>query len=224
MGPASRGLGTTGGAVRFEPALRQQAGRVAQALDVRDPRVRAALAELPRHLFLDEALRSRAYADEALPIGFGQTLSRLSTVARMTEALELSPQDRVLEVGTGSGYQTAVLARLAAEVYTVERIPALALRARRRLHLLGAHNVHVRAGDGAAGWPEAAPFRAILVTAAAREVPVSLLEQLAPGGRLVLPVEEGTGQVIRRIVRGPEERWEEETLESCHFVPLVSGG
>jgi protein-L-isoaspartate(D-aspartate) O-methyltransferase len=210
--------------VRFEPALRQQAVRAAEGLGVRDARVKEALAELPRHLFLDEALRSRAYADEALPIGFGQTLSRLSTVARMTEALELLPDDCVLEVGTGSGYQAAVLSRLAAEVYTVERIPALALRARRLLHQLGAYNVHVRAGDGAEGWPEAAPFRAILVTAAAREVPARLLEQLAPGGRLVLPVAEGTGQVIRRIVMGPEGTCEEEVLETCHFVPLVSQG
>lgn len=210
--------------MRFEPALRRSAAQATEELGVRDARVRAALAALPRHLFLDEALRARAYADEALPIGFGQTLSRLSTVARMTEALELEPDDCVLEVGTGSGYQAAVLSRLAAHVYTVERIPALALRARRLLHQLGAYNVHVRAGDGAEGWPEAGPFPAILVTAAAREVPVALLGQLAPGGRLVLPVAEGAGQVIRRIVRRLEGPWEEEVLESCRFVPLVSQG
>lgn len=210
--------------MRSPSTLRRLAAKAAEQLGVRDVRVKAAVADLPRHLFLDEALRARAYADEALPIGFGQTLSRLSTVVRMTEALELAPADRVLEVGTGSGYQAAVLSRLCAEVYTVERIPALALRARRRLHQLGAYNVHVRAGDGADGWAEAAPFQAILVTAAAREVPARLLEQLDLGGRLVLPLEEGSGQVLRRILRGPEGTWEEEVLEPCRFVPFVSQG
>lgn len=208
----------------FEPALQRMAERAVGALGVRTPRVREALAAVPRHLFLDEALRARAYADEALPIGYGQTLSRLSTVARMAEALELRPGDRVLEVGTGSGYTAAVLARLASEVYSVERIPALALRARQRLHRLGAYHVHVRAGDGAEGWPEAAPFQAVLVTAAAQEVPPRLLEQLEPGGRLVVPVSEGTSQVLRRFLRGTDGAWEEEVLESCWFVPLVSQG
>ena len=200
------------------------AERVVAGLGLRDPRVARALAAVPRHLFLDEALRARAYADEALPIGYGQTLTRLSTVARMAEALELRPGDRVLEVGTGSGYTAAVLARLAAEVYSVERIPALALRARQRLHRLGAYHVHVRTGDGAEGWPEAAPFSAVLVTAAAREVPPRLLEQVAPEGRLVLPVAEGASQVLRRLVRGAEGEWTEEVLESCRFVPLVLAG
>jgi protein-L-isoaspartate(D-aspartate) O-methyltransferase len=186
--------------------------------------VRAALDKTPRQRFLDEALRGRAYDDDALPIGFGQTLSRLSTVARMTEALDTRPVHRVLEIGTGSGYQAAVLSHLVAEVYSVERIPALALRARKTLHQLGCYNVHVRTGDGAAGWPEEAPFDGILVAAAARAVPCPLLEQLAVGGRLVLPLAEGAGQELRRILRKDAESWDEEVLEPCRFVPLISLG
>lgn len=207
--------------VNFEPALRRLATQAAESLPVRDPRIVAALAALPRHLFVDEALRARAYDDDALPIGYGQTISRLSTVARMTEAVDPGPSDRVLEVGTGSGYQTAVLAKLSGEVYSIERIRALALRAQKRLHRLGIYGVSVRAGDGALGWPEAAPFQCILVAAAAREIPQALLDQMAVGGRLVLPVGEGDGQSLRRIVRRAEDSWIEELLESCRFVPLV---
>jgi protein-L-isoaspartate(D-aspartate) O-methyltransferase len=207
--------------LNFESALRRLAREAAGALALRDARVVEALASIPRHLFVDEALRARAYTDDALPIGFGQTISRLSTVGRMTEALDPRPTQRILEVGTGSGYQTAVLAHLAGEVYSIERVPALALRAQKTLRELGIHRVSLRAGDGGLGWPENAPFDGILVAAAAPRIPRSLLEQLAPGGRLVLPVGTGGGQSLRRFTRVSAEVWEEETLERCRFVPLI---
>jgi len=189
---------------------------------VKDARVLAALAKVPRHLFVDEALRHRAYSDDALPIGYAQTISKPSTVALMTAALELQPGDRVLELGTGSGYQAAVLAHLAAQVYSVERIGALALRARRVLAQLGIHNVEVRAGDGAAGWPGAAPFQGIIVTAAADRVPDALLVQLDLGGHLVIPVAGAQGQWLKRIVRTETDEWREEVLDPCRFVPFVT--
>ncbi len=191
---------------------------------VRDSRVLEALGRVPRHLFVDEALRHRAYADDALPIGFAQTISKPSTVALMTAALELQPGDRVLELGTGSGYQAAVLSHLAERVYSMERIGALALRAGRLLIELGIHNVEVRAGDGAAGWPGAAPFQGIIVTAAAGKVPEGLLLQLALGGHLVIPVADGEGQRLKRIVRTEENQWCEELLDACRFVPFVTEG
>ena len=208
----------------FEPALRRLASQSVGALGIRNMRVQLAMSCVPRHWFVDEALRARAYSDDALPIGYGQTISRMSTVARMTEALDPQGSDRVLEVGTGSGYQTAVLANLAAEVYSVERVAALALRARSLLHQLGVCAVQIRAGDGALGWAEAAPFQCILVTAAAREVPQSLLDQLAVGGRLVLPLGDGGAQTLRRVLRVSADAWEEEILEACRFVPLVREG
>ncbi len=190
---------------------------------VRCERVLRALLEVPRHLFVDEALWPRAYADDALPIGHGQTISKPSTVARMTEALGPGPEDRVLEVGTGSGYQAAVLGRLAGRVYTVERIAALAVRARGVLNRVGAVHVVVRPGDGALGWPGEGPFHGILVAAAADRPPRPLLEQLVVGGRLVIPVAGAGGQELRRVVREGEDAWREEVLEACRFVPLVSG-
>ncbi len=209
--------------MRFDGALRRLVAAVAETQDIRNPRVLDALARVPRHLFLEEALWARAYTDDALPIGFGQTISKPSTVARMTEALDPSPGDRILEVGTGSGYQAAVLAAMGAQVYSVERVSALALRARLALTRVGAFGVAVRPGDGALGWPEQAPFRGVLVTAAAPEVPRALLEQMEVGGRLVLPVGEGDGQRLRRLVRTDSATWAEEALEACRFVPLVAG-
>jgi protein-L-isoaspartate(D-aspartate) O-methyltransferase len=197
---------------------------LARTCGIRDPAVLDALARVPRNLFVEEALRERAWADDALPIGFGQTISKPSTVARMTEALALTPEDRVLEVGTGSGYQAAVLGCIVPEVFTVERIAPLALRARRLLTRLGFHRVHVRTADGSLGWVEESPFQGILVAAAAQDVPSSLKRQLATGGRLVAPVAGSQGQILRRLVRvGPDE-WQEEDLEACRFVPLVEGG
>jgi len=207
--------------VTYQGALRRLVDAVGEGCGVQDARVLEALGRVPRHLFVEEALRARAYTDDALPIGHGQTISRPSTVARMTEALAPAPGDRVLEIGTGSGYQAAVLAFMGARVYSVERIPGLALRARRVLTQIGAFAVSVRPGDGGKGWPEEAPFQGILMTAAAPEVPRLLLEQLEVGGRLVAPVGQGDGQSLRRVVRTSADTWTEEVLEPCRFVPFI---
>ena len=194
-----------------------------QGQGVSTPRVLEVIRATPRHLFVDEALASLAYDDTALPIGFGQTLSQPYIVARMTELLiEGGAVQRVLEVGTGSGYQAAVLAQLVEQVYTVERIEALLLRARRRFQELGLRNVLARHRDGGEGWPDYAPYDGILVTAAVPEVPSALLEQLAVGGCLVIPVGEGSTQRLHRIVRGLSG-FEETKLETVRFVPLQLG-
>jgi len=180
------------------------------------------MKRVPRHVFVDEALQERAYGDHALPIGEGQTISQPYIVAAMTEALQLRPRDRVLEIGTGSGYAAAVLAVIAADVYTVERLERLAESARRRLEELGFANVHVRHGDGSLGWPEHAPYDAIVVTAGGPIVPRSLLRQMAVGGRLVMPVGPTTrSQQLVRIVRTCEETYDPERLEDVAFVPLI---
>jgi len=179
--------------------------------------------DTPRHIFIDEALSHRAYEDTALPIGFNQTISQPYIVARMTELLlEGEPLNSVLEVGTGSGYQTAVLAQLVDQVFSVERIRPLQEKARKRLQRLKLHNVMLRHTDGGMGWPEKAPFDGILVTAAPREIPHELLEQLAVGGRLVIPVGHDE-QILKRITRVGEDKYETETLEAVRFVPLLSG-
>ena len=193
---------------------------------IRDPRVLAAFARVPRRLFVPEEAQAESEADRPLDIGHGQTISQPYVVAAMTEALGLTGRDRVLEVGTGSGYQTAILCELlplASVLRTIEVVPELAWRAKRLLHELGYDNVELRIGDGAAGWPEAAPFDAILVAAAPPEVPEALLEQLAPGGRLVLPVgprpEAQELQLWRKVAStGALER---RTLMHVRFVPLV---
>lgn len=179
--------------------------------------------DTPRHIFIDEALSHRAYEDTALPIGFNQTISQPYIVARMTELLlEGCTPEKVLEVGTGSGYQTAVLAQLVDQVFSVERIRPLQEKARKRLQRLKLHNVMLRHTDGGMGWPEKAPFDGILVTAAPREIPHELLEQLAVGGRLVIPVGHDE-QILKRITRVAEDKYETETLEAVRFVPLLSG-
>jgi protein-L-isoaspartate(D-aspartate) O-methyltransferase len=190
-----------------------------EARGVRDARVLAALRAVPRHRFVPEDVRHRAYEDSALPIGFGQTISQPYVVAAMTEALRPAAGDRVLEVGTGSGYQAAVLARLVEHVFTIEIVPELAESARRRLGALGVANVTVVTGDGFAGLPDESPFAGILVTAAPETVPPPLVEQLAVGGRLVIPV--GTAfQELRVLTRG-ERGVESRTLFPVRFVPLV---
>jgi protein-L-isoaspartate(D-aspartate) O-methyltransferase len=188
---------------------------------VRDARVLAALEAVPRHWLLPEALRSQAYRDNALPIGGGQTISAPSTVAAMSAALELTGGETVLEVGTGSGYQAAVLARLAERVVSIERLPRLAAEARRALDRLGVTNVVVHLGDGSLGRPSEAPYDAILITAGAPAVPEPLLAQLGRGGCLVAPVGPRDDQRLVRIRRASNDELEREVLGPCRFVDLV---
>lgn len=190
-------------------------------LDVIDPRVLAAMARVPRHRFVPAAYQAVAYADRALPIGWGQSISQPYVVALMTSLLQLEYGQRVLEVGTGSGYQAAVLAELTPHVYTVELIPELAMAAQARLRRLGYDRVRVRVGDGRLGWPEEAPFDAIVVTAAPHQIPPALLEQLRPGGRMVIPLGPQQGQSLWRIVRRPDGAVEMENVLPVLFVPLV---
>jgi protein-L-isoaspartate(D-aspartate) O-methyltransferase len=194
-----------------------------RALGIQDEKVLAVMAQLPRHIFVDEALASRAYEDIALPLGYGQTISSPHTVARMTELARAGrPLGRVLEIGTGCGYQTAVLARVAKQVYSIERLAALIRKARRNLGEAGVTNVHLRHGDGHAGMPEVAPFEAIVLTAAAPRAPDALLEQLDVGGRIVLPVERDGGQHLFLIERTPGGMVERR-MDPVVFVPLLRG-
>jgi protein-L-isoaspartate(D-aspartate) O-methyltransferase len=201
---------------------RARAALVAElrALGIRDGRVLAAMGRVPRHRFVPLSLLAFAYEDRPLPIGFDQTISQPYIVALSTEALDPAPTDRVLEVGTGSGYQTAILAELAGEVYTIERLPELARAARARLTQLGYRNIQVRVGDGTKGWPEAAPFPAIVVTAAAPRAPQSLLHQLGDGGRLVIPIGGKTSQDLWLIEKRGEQLVH-RCLCPCTFVPLI---
>lgn len=186
---------------------------------VRDPRVLAALRKIPRHLFVPDSHRRRAYADDPQPIGFGQTISQPFIVAVMTEALELRGCERVLEIGTGSGYQTAVLAELCAEVFTVETIAALSETARTTLDGLGYKNIRYRVGDGTFGWKEFAPYDGILAAAAPAEVPPALREQLKSGGRLILPV--GVEFQELMLITCGERGFEDRRLYPVRFVPLI---
>ncbi len=187
---------------------------------IADPRVLDAMRKVPRHLFVDEALRDQAYGDHPLPIGEGQTISQPYIVGLMTELLTLRGDEKILEVGTGSGYQTAVLAELARRVCSIERIPALAARARAILDELGYTNVWVRVGAGTLGWPDEAPFHRILVAAGAPAVPPPLFEQLAEGGRLVLPIGDSTAQTLT-IVEKVGGQMRTRPHSSCVFVRLV---
>ncbi len=191
-----------------------------QRRNVHDERVLQAMAVVPRHRFVPQQLSEHAYADNALPIGEGQTISQPFIVALTTAALRIQPQDRVLEIGTGSGYAAAVLAQLATEVWSVERVRSLALDAKQLLDELGYGNVHVGIGDGTSGWPDHAPYDAIAVAAAAPAIPQPLLEQLAPGGRLVLPVGSRDDQQMVRIVRTPQG-FTQQSLGPVRFVPLI---
>jgi len=192
---------------------------------VRDPRVLAAMRAVPRHEFVPAILRHLAYGDNPLTIGHGQTISQPYIVAKMTELAALKPSDRVLEVGTGSGYQAAVLAALVKEVCTIEIVAPLAEEARERLKRLGYANVEVRIGDGYAGWPEKAPFDAIVVTAGATHIPPPLVEQLKPGGRMVIPVGESSyDQELKVLRRGKTPKdIKVETIMPVRFVPLTGG-
>jgi protein-L-isoaspartate(D-aspartate) O-methyltransferase len=206
---------------------RRRMVRSLEARGIKDPRVLAAMRAIPREKFVDEALRGEAYGDAALPIGEQQTISQPWIVARMTELMEPDGTGRALEIGTGSGYHAAVLSRLFEQVYTVERLPALSRRALEIVRSAGIENVHFKIFDGTYGWSEFAPYRAIVVTAAAPDVPEPLLEQLEDGGRIVLPMGgngggEGSSEdhVLVRVTRRGQETIREEHGR-CRFVPLV---
>lgn len=193
---------------------------------IRHPDVLRIMSHTPRHWFLDEALSHRAYEDTALPIGLGQTLSQPYIVARMTELLleNKVKLDRVLEIGTGSGYQTAVLAQLVPRVWTLERIRALQVKARQRLSQLKLHNVHYRHADGGLGWTEYAPYDGIILTAAPLEIPAELLRQLAPDGVLVLPVGPESAQHLKVVKReGDADQYTRRNVETVRFVPMLPG-
>ena len=218
MVPDAAGAGLT------SQRARDRLVRILEGQGIRDPRVLDAVRTIPRHLFVEEALGHRAYENTALPIGHRQTISQPFIVARMTEALLEGERPRtVLEVGTGSGYQAAVLAQIVDRVYSVERIQALSRSARELLSRLGINNVNLRHGDGGEGWPEKAPFDGIILTAAPKEVPEALLTQLALGGRLVAPVEGPHGrQQLVRYTR-TEEAYVRDILDAVMFVPMLPG-
>ncbi|HYP31637.1 MAG TPA: protein-L-isoaspartate(D-aspartate) O-methyltransferase [Burkholderiaceae bacterium] len=203
---------------RDDMVERQLVGR-----GIRDDRVLRAMRTVPRERFVDERMAPFAYDDSPLPIEAGQTISQPFMVAWMVEAAEVGPDDRVLEIGTGSGYASAVLARVADTVHTIERHELLARGARARLDALGCRNIHLRTGDGTLGWPEAAPFDAILVAAAGPEVPAPLKEQLRVGGRLLMPLDVGDHgtQRLLKVVRHGESDYGRQTLGSVAFVPLI---
>ncbi|HWM29806.1 MAG TPA: protein-L-isoaspartate(D-aspartate) O-methyltransferase [Woeseiaceae bacterium] len=213
----ARGIGMTSARTRDRLVSRLA------AQGIRSNAVLERIRNVPRHLFVDEALASRAYEDTALPIGQGQTISQPFVVARMTESLlDDFAGDRVLEIGTGCGYQTAVLAPLVKEVFTVERIPELLRRSRQRLRDLDLYNVRFRLGDGWEGWPKYAPYDGIIVAAAAPELPPKLLAQLAPGGRLIIPIGPPGRQELCRITHD-DDHYERSSLGAVSFVPLVHG-
>ncbi|MFW5973364.1 MAG: protein-L-isoaspartate(D-aspartate) O-methyltransferase [Bacteroidota bacterium] len=208
---------------------REQLVEQLRSKGITDERVLKAIGSVPRHLFVDQALRRRAYEDEALPIGLKQTISQPFTVAYQTMLLAPKPNERILEIGTGSGYQAAVLCEMGARVFSVERHRALLERTKRLLDELG-YRVVARHGDGSLGWPSYAPFDGIVVTAGAADVPNALLEQLRmpeetrAGGRLIIPVGSPEGQVMNRIIRSGPGEFEREEMSVFRFVPLVGGG
>jgi protein-L-isoaspartate(D-aspartate) O-methyltransferase len=211
-----------GSDARFADLRNQMVENQLASRGIRNAAVLEAMRRIPRHLFLDPGQWEAAYEDSPVPIGYGQTLSQPYIVAFMTEQLELSGTEKILEIGTGSGYQTAVLAELAREVYTLEIIEALAGRARALLENLGYSNVHFAIGDGRAGWPEESPFDAILAAAAADDFPRPLLDQTADGGRLILPL--GLEHQELWIFRRTGKEWISRRLLPVRFVPLVHGG
>ncbi|HNY50185.1 MAG TPA: protein-L-isoaspartate(D-aspartate) O-methyltransferase [Smithella sp.] len=205
-----------------KPRLRMVESQI-KARGIKDERVLMAMETIPRHLFVDEGLMEQAYSDSPLPIGEHQTISQPYIVALMTEALELKGRERVLEIGTGSGYQTAILASLADRVFSVERIASLATGARKILDKLNFYNVAIRVGDGSYGWSDEAPFDAIITTAAAPDIPQYLLEQLIPGGRMVVPAGGREVQTLYKLTRSKDNPQEiiKEDLGGCRFVSLI---
>lgn len=217
MSAANSGIGMTSQRTRMRMVERLR------GQGIRDELILAAMGEVPRHIFVDEALASRAYEDMALPLGFGQTISSPYTVARMLELLRGGGTlDKVLEIGTGCGYQAAVLSRLAREVYSVERLAPLLTKARRHLRDARAHNVRVRNADGNMGMPEQAPFDGIIVAAAATHVPQALREQLAAGGKLVIPLTHHGKQALH-VIEKTAQGYVDRKVEVANFVPLLPG-
>lgn len=206
--------------MKFRRLLEKMVSTQIEVRDIHDQRVLEAMRKVPRQLFVSEALQDQAFGDFPLPIGDGQTISQPFIVAEMTQALELTQNDRVLEIGTGSGYQTAILAELAYRVYTIERVRKLFIGARKILDQLHYHNVVAKCSDGTLGWAEESPFDAIIVTAGAPEVPDALVEQLEEGGRLVIPVGGRLSQTLLKIERH-EDGIRKTNLGGCRFVKLI---
>ena len=204
-----------------EPARRLMVRDQLEARGIRDARVLRAMSAISRHAFVPAPFQSQAYDDLPLPLGFGQTISQPFIVALMTSELRLTGQERVLEIGTGSGYQTAILSWLCREVYSIERLPELLDAARRQFATLSRANIRLKCGDGAQGWPEHAPYDAILVAAAAPAVPPALLEQLKPGGRMVIPLGPPDQQVLTLVEPSPT-RVSSRPITGCVFVPLIT--
>jgi protein-L-isoaspartate(D-aspartate) O-methyltransferase len=220
-GVGGRGNGARDEGDAFTVARRRMVDEQLRDRGVRDERVLAVMGAVPRHVFVDPAFVARAYGDHALPTAEGQTISQPYIVARMLELLSVLPEQRVLEIGTGSGYQTALIARLAERVFSVERVPSLLRAAQTRLTQLGIHNVALRHGDGSLGWQEFAPYARVLVSAAAPRVPDALRAQLGEGGVLVIPVGGPKLQHLEVWRRLPGDQWRHEQRGECRFVPLV---
>lgn len=206
---------------RFTLARKWMVGKQLRERDIHDPKVLKTMALVPRHLFVPESYQDKAYDDQPLPIGLDQTISQPYIVALMTQILELKGHEKVLEVGTGSGYQTAILARIAKKVYTIERHASLVQKAEEIFKKLDLHNIRVKIGDGSQGWSQNAPFEAIIVTAASDLVPPAFLDQLADGGRLVIPLGNRFGQELIRLTK-KGKKIKKENFGGCIFVPLVT--
>ncbi|MGD0843037.1 MAG: protein-L-isoaspartate(D-aspartate) O-methyltransferase [Geobacteraceae bacterium] len=207
--------------MNFENARKRMIESQIVARGINDSRLIDAMMKIPRHIFVEEAMAAQAYSDSALPIGEKQTISQPYMVALMTEMLHLTGTEKVLEIGTGSGYQTAILARLAARVYTIERIRTLALKARKALDSLGLLNINLRIEDGTCGWEAEAPFDAIVVTAGAPDVPRHLIDQLDIGGRVVIPIGNQSEQLLVRFTKGADGSVTREESVTCRFVKLI---
>lgn len=208
---------------RNELKFKRRRERLVESLrekGIRDERLLSAIGRVPRHLMIDTALEERAYRDTALPIGQGQTISQPYTVACQTELLNVQPGDRILEVGTGSGYQAAILCEMGADVFSIERQEKLYERAREMLRTLG-YEVMLKLGDGTMGWSAYSPYDSIVVTAGAPSIPEALVDQLAIGGRLVVPVGDAERQIMYRVTRVDEDEFEEERFDAFKFVPLI---
>lgn len=206
--------------MKYERLRKQMVEKQIKARGISDARVLSAMLDVPRHLFVSEALMDQAYSDFPLPIGEQQTISQPFIVAEMTQALQLTAEDRVLEIGTGSGYQAAILAQIAFRVYTVERLHPLYIKTRKLFDHLGYHNIVTRYSDGTSGWKDESPFDAIIVTAGAPEIPTALVNQLAIGGRMVIPVGDQNTQDLIKLVRD-KEGVQQTNMGGCRFVKLV---